>query len=168
MIYTYSHLEDNVTEIYSKIGISDPHELNVENVSEKLGVTVMNGLVSSRAMQRGKEKIVILDLRLKKEKRWPVFCHEVGHLLQQAGNQLNMPNPFRIYQEWKADSFMYHFSIPTFMLQEMQFPKDINNATVIVAKTFNVSYSFSYKRLTRYFNKIYANELIYKRELIHS
>lgn len=56
MIYTYSHLEDNVTGIYSKIGISDPYELTVENVSEKLGVTVMHGLVSSRAYAKGKRK----------------------------------------------------------------------------------------------------------------
>ena len=54
------------------------------------------------------------------------------------------------YQEYKANSFMYHACIPTFMLNELSI-NDYSSSTVLkVSKLFQVEYDFALKRLTQY------------------
>ncbi|MEQ6048477.1 ImmA/IrrE family metallo-endopeptidase [Lysinibacillus capsici] len=51
---------------------------------------------------------------------WQDFGHELGHVLLHMGNQQRMYPLFREYQEYKANNFMYHACVPSFMLDELE------------------------------------------------
>ncbi|RTQ87964.1 ImmA/IrrE family metallo-endopeptidase [Lysinibacillus telephonicus] len=44
------------------------------------------------------------------------FYHELGHVVLHIGNQRQMTDSFRRYKESKANHFMYHACVPTFMI----------------------------------------------------
>src|SRR5699024_7956666 len=92
----------------------------------------------------GKYRIFI-DNRQSKQKQWQDFGHELGHVLCHAGHQLKMNHMFLKYQEWKANNFMYHFCVSTFMLCQL---KEVNVHNVM--NLFNVEYEFACKSLTSY------------------
>ncbi|MGE7094371.1 hypothetical protein ACQKII_23655 [Lysinibacillus sp. NPDC048646] len=57
---------------------------------------------------------------------------------------------FREYQDNKANNFMYHACIPSFMLDELEHC-DAGALTVQhVQQLFNVEYDFAVKRLDQY------------------
>ncbi len=57
---------------------------------------------------------------------------------------------FREYQENKANNFMYHACVPSFMLDEIE----LSDLTVeYVQQNFNVEYDFAFKRMEQYFNR---------------
>ncbi|WP_244504824.1 MULTISPECIES: ImmA/IrrE family metallo-endopeptidase [unclassified Lysinibacillus] len=59
---------------------------------------------------------------------------------------------FREYQENKANHFMYHACVPSFMLDEIE----PNNLTVeYIQEQFNVECDFARKRLEQYLSKWY-------------
>ncbi len=60
---------------------------------------------------------------------------------------------FREYQENKANNFMYHACIPTFMLDELK--QNGANALNVhhIQELFNVEYHFALKRLEQYITK---------------
>ncbi|MCS1383525.1 hypothetical protein NXZ75_15050, partial [Lysinibacillus sphaericus] len=57
---------------------------------------------------------------------------------------------FREYQEYKANNFMYHACVPSFMLDELE-PSDLTVENV--QRLFNVEYDFAFKRLEQYRSK---------------
>lgn len=61
---------------------------------------------------------------------------------------------FREYQERKANNFMYHACMPTFMLQDLQLCDCTPNTVLKLQELFNVEYEFALKRLTQYYNKL--------------
>ncbi|HLR80429.1 MAG TPA: ImmA/IrrE family metallo-endopeptidase, partial [Bacillota bacterium] len=79
------------------------------------------------------------------QKQWQDFGHELGHVLCHAGHQLKMNHMFLKYQEWKANNFMYHFCVPTFMLYQL---KEVNVHNVM--DLFNVEHEFACKRLASF------------------
>lgn len=156
MKYTYTHLEDNVNRLYTEMKILNPSEQSIDAISEKLGIEVCYKEISSRAIITQGTQIIILDKRLNKSIRWEKFCHEVGHILFHKGNQLMMPDSFRLYQEWKSNNFMYHFAVPTFMLRSVNIPVDPDQAIQFLTKTFKVTPSFAKHRLNLYNQKVFS------------
>ncbi|WLP59860.1 ImmA/IrrE family metallo-endopeptidase [Bacillus pumilus] len=156
MKYIYTHLEDNVNRLYAEMKILNPSEQSIDTISEKLGIEVCYKEISSRAIINQSTQIIILDKRLNKCIRWEKFCHEIGHILFHSGNQLLMPDSFRLYQEWKSNSFMYHFAVPTFMLRSVNIPVEPNQAIQFIAKIFKVTPSFAKHRLNLYYQKKFA------------
>lgn len=60
---------------------------------------------------------------------------------------------FHEYQEHKANNFMYHACIPTFMLDELQLHDRTPKTVSRLQDLFNVEYDFALKRLSQYYNK---------------
>ena len=98
---------------------------------------------------------IFLDSRISAQGQWQDFCHELGHLLLHVGDQINMPPLFRQYQEFKANNFMYHACVPTFMLDSLSI-KNMTTYNIHKIQTlFNVEYEFAQQRLNQYIvNKI--------------
>lgn len=100
---------------------------------------------------------IFLNNQLTDQQKWQEFNHELAHVLFHVGNQRKIPDSYRIYQEHKANHFMYHAWIPTFLLYNL----NINNYTyrtiLLVQELFNVEYNFALKRLEQYIsNKYYS------------
>lgn len=153
MKYQMTILEKNVKNIYKKIGVREPG-ICIEVLAEKLGVELIYGRSSFCV-----NGIICIDSRLSKQKAREVFAHELCHSLFHVGNQLNMHELFREYQEFKAENFALHFCIPTFMLLKMRLPKYKHVAAGYVAEIFGVTNEFAFKRLEHYERRLFESKL---------
>lgn len=143
----YSHLEDYIRDLLLSFSIRAPDTLNIQTISSLLKLKVVYGNVSFRY-----NNYIVLK-KDTPQREWQTFGHELGHALMHVGNQLLMPPPFREYQEWKANVFMYHFCVPTFMLEQIKLPMNQYEAISLIAHTFNVEYEFARKRLEKLIQK---------------
>ncbi len=149
----YSHLEDYIKDFYTRIGITTPTLLDFREIAEKLGIKVFYWPDTSQALFAEEKPFIFLDESLTQQQQWQDFCHELAHVLLHSGDQFYMYTLFREYQEYKANNFMYHACMPTFMLDELQLYDYLPQTVVKLQELFNVEYEFALKRLTQYLNK---------------
>ncbi|WP_217580995.1 ImmA/IrrE family metallo-endopeptidase [Lysinibacillus sp. GbtcB16] len=149
MSYT-TYTEDFIKELYSYLNILLLHQLGFHKIAELLGIQVFYWQDKSQALFIKEHSYLFLNEQLTKQQLWQDFCHELGHVLLHTGHQGHMSPLFREYQENKANNFMYHACVPTFMLDEIE-PR---NLTVeYVQQQFNVEYELAFKRIEQYFSK---------------
>ncbi|ANU13501.1 phage-like element PBSX protein [Planococcus halocryophilus Or1] len=146
MANTYNNLEDYITKLLHRIDIFHPHQLTMENIYPRLGLTVYHIPQDSMAI----EGIIFLDNRKTDAYQWQDFGHELCHALWHAGDQALIPLSMREYQEWKAENFSQHLCIPTFMLDKMELPNHEKEAVWMIMETFGVERWFAEKRLRQY------------------
>jgi Zn-dependent peptidase ImmA (M78 family) len=147
----YTILEDFVKCFYEKIGITSPEGLNMYDIASRLGIRIVHTPFSSRAFTRPFMGINLLD-SLSPQQQWQDFGHELRHIIFDSGVQFLLPKEWIRYVECKANSFMYHFCVPTFMLEKLVFPA--YNAELFIASTFNVTLNFAEKRLYQFQSKL--------------
>lgn len=146
MKYVYNNIEEYVKRVYRSIDIYVPRQLDMETIASRLGLNVVFFPCESVVIDQS----IIIDSRLSPEQQWQDFGHELCHALLHVGNQISVPIPFKLYQEWKATNFSYHVCIPTFMLLDMELPTEERLAVYEVRKTFKVEQEFAQKRLDQY------------------
>lgn len=156
MTASYMHIEDYVLTFYLKMGIRKPHDLDFQKVAEELGIKVFYWSEASQALFTGDNGFILLEEYSTEQQQWQDFCHELAHVLLHVGNQSKMNESFRQYQEAKANNFMYHAAVPTFMLDELNIMDLLPGTIYRVQKLFNVEAIFAEKRLKQYLNKKYA------------
>lgn len=149
----YSHLEDFIKEFYFKMNIISPPLLGFREIAKNLGIKVFYWSETSQALYANDLPYIFLDESLSQQQQWQDFCHELAHVLLHTGDQFYMYPLFREYQEYKANNFMYHACMPTFMLDELQLYDYLPQTVVKLQELFNVEYEFAMKRLTQYLNK---------------
>lgn len=142
-----TYLEDYIQNLYKLIGVTIPSELEMPYIARKLGVKIV---YRTSAFRFGNEIILV---RGTKCEEWMEFGHEICHYLRHCGNQANMHPLFAELQEWQAENFMYHFCVPTFMLQKLNLPRNRKKAIWEIQKNFNVSYEFAEIRLEKFTQK---------------
>ncbi|QPQ35538.1 ImmA/IrrE family metallo-endopeptidase [Lysinibacillus sp. JNUCC-52] len=145
-----THTEDFIKELYVRIGTLTPKSLKFQTISKRLGIHVFYWPDTSQSLFSKNISFIILNEKLTKQQQWQDFCHELGHVLLHTGNQQRMYPLFREYQEYKANNFMYHACVPSFMLDELD-PSDLTVENV--QRLFNVEYDFAFKRLEQYRSK---------------
>lgn len=151
MKYT-THTEDFIEELFVRIDILTPHQLNFHKITLHLGIHLFYWADKSQALFLKEQVYIFLNEKLSDQQQWQDFCHELAHVLLHTGQQGSMSPIFREYQENKANNFMYYACVPTFMLDEI----DPSNLTVeFVQQQFNVEYDFAYKRLEQYLSRKY-------------
>jgi len=148
----YTALEDFVKVLYNQIGITQPEDINMSEIASFFGVRIIHSPFSSRYISKPFVAINLLNTLTFQEK-WEDFGHEFRHYLFDVGVQFLLQKIWIQYIEFKANSFMYHFCVPTFMLEKLNFPS--YNAALFIASTFNVTLAFAEKRLYQYKCKIY-------------
>ena len=158
----YTTLEDFVEELYMDIGIVKAKEIDMFAIASYLGIKLKFWDETSEAIEDEDGVFwILINEELGPKEQWQDFAHELCHVLQHEGYQLNMITDFIRYQEIKADNFMYNFCVPTFMLEEYKIANyyNIEDGVSIVAKDFNVTEEFSRKRLIQFRNKIQQAKL---------
>lgn len=153
MAYTYGHLEDYITSLLKGIKIREPHDLNIETVSARLGVEVH--YLPYPAMYL--EKYIFLDSRTTMKKQWQDFGHELCHARLHEGDQALITAMQKDYQEFKAENFAQFFCIPTFMLEKMTFSEYDRDHIWRIEETFLVEKKFAEKRMKQYVRKLRAS-----------
>ncbi|WP_404427269.1 ImmA/IrrE family metallo-endopeptidase [Ureibacillus chungkukjangi] len=156
-MYTTSHTEDLIKVFYTKLGILKPDQLKCEIIATKLGIDIFYWDKPSQALFMEDRAWIFLNEHLTPSQMWQDFCHELCHVLFHCGNQIYIKDSFRQYQEAKANQFMYHACVPSFMLRELNITDSSYKSIKTVSQLFNVDYSFASKRLAQYVsNKYYA------------
>ena len=152
-MYHYSHLEDYIITLYTKIGIQRIEHVTMKNVASGLDITVYTFEGSSEGVYAAGRQYIFLNRDLSLQEQWQEFGHELCHILRHAGHQGRMAQSFVEYQEWQADNFALHVCIPTFMLVEMELSRNRKRALWEIQESFNVTYDFAEKRLEQFTQK---------------
>lgn len=149
----YNHLEDYIKTIYTQLKIDAPELLELKTIAKKLDIKLFYWEDKSQAILYDDMSVIFIDSRISPEKQWQEFNHELCHVLIHAGDQLIMPPLFREYQEFKANNFMYHACVPTFMLDKLEI-HDCSAITINrIQELFNVEYDFANTRIENYIIK---------------
>lgn len=145
-----THTEDYIQDLYTRMGILKAQQLDFKKIAMHFGIQVFYWPDKSQALFLKNHAYIFLNDYLTNQHRWQDFCHELAHVLLHSGHQGRMSPLFREYQENKANNFMYHACIPSFMLDELG-QSDASALTVQhVQQLFNVEYDFAVKRLEQY------------------
>lgn len=156
-----TYTEDFIEEMYRKIGIENPQQLGFPKIADALGVKVYFWKNPSQALFIGSQVFIALNENLNNPQQWQEFCHELSHVLQHNGHQGyqgKMPRCWIEYQENKANNFMYHACIPSFMLDMLKITDYTFPTVILIQKLFNVEYEFALRRVTQYLNN---KEILY-------
>ena len=149
MNYT-THTEDFIKKLYNRMGILVPQQITFKTIAIRLGIQLFYWSDTSQALFLKEKAYIIINEQLSSQQQWQDFCHELAHVLLHSGHQGHMSPLFREYQENKANNFMYHACIPSFMLDELE-QSDADALTIqYVQQLFNVEYDFALKRLEQY------------------
>lgn len=157
-----TYTEDFIKEMYKKIGIEKPQQLGFQNIAGALGIKVYFWKNPSQALFIGSKVFIALNENLTKAQQWQEFCHELSHVLQQNGHQGyrgKLPRCWIDYQENKANNFMYHACIPSFMLDTLKITDSTFPTIILLQKLFNVEYEFAVRRVRQYLNNKKASLL---------
>ncbi|WP_446738942.1 ImmA/IrrE family metallo-endopeptidase [Rummeliibacillus sp. BSL5] len=147
-----NYLEDFIKNFYMHLGINNPIQLKMEDISRKLNIGLFNWNEPSQALFLNGHPYIFLNCHSPHNFQWQDFCHELGHILWHAGDQMRLPTSFVEYQEFKANNFSLHAAVPTFMLNELDLPEVYDEAVTLIQKKFRVSASFAARRLNHYVN----------------
>lgn len=150
MSYTTNSTEDYINQLYRAIDIHHPHQLDIEEIASRNGLSV--AYLATEAMNI--KGTIVLDDRVAAAEQWQDFGHELCHALWHSGNQITMPMPYQVYQENKSNNFAQYACIPSFMLHGMKLPEHENEAIWLIMETFGVTRDFAEKRLRQYMQNL--------------
>ncbi|MCY9350690.1 ImmA/IrrE family metallo-endopeptidase [Bacillus licheniformis] len=151
-----SMLEEEVKKIYMKLNIARPEQIDMERIAAAFRIYLHFEEAESGMFHVNGSYSIVLNNKLTPEQQWEDFAHELCHVLKHCGNQFVMNKMFRQLQEFQANSFMYHFCVPTFMLSKMKLPQLKRDAVQLISDMFNVTPPFAEKRLEMYLRKLYS------------
>jgi Zn-dependent peptidase ImmA (M78 family) len=119
--YQTTELEDWVSSMYKKIGISTPSLINEQKISRYFDIYLKKKPMHSSFHIFGRYRDIVIDEREPEEKHREIFFHELCHILRHSGIQSMMPTAFRELQEWDAKHFTQYAAIPRHMLKFIPF-----------------------------------------------
>ena len=151
MMNMTTHTENFITNLYYKINITKPSQLQYRKLASLLNIQIFYWNKSSQALFDETNVYILLNEQLTPQQLWQDFCHELGHVLLHTGQQDQMTKSWIDYLENKANNFMYHACVPSFMLDEIE-PDALTVQNI--QRLFNVEYEFALKRLTQYQSKL--------------
>lgn len=159
MIYLkrfWTYTECYVKELYEHLQIFSREQLNAKTIAKLLDVKLFYWEEKSQAIIYDDMSAIFIDLRNSIERQWQDFCHELAHVLLHIGIQEKLPKMYIEYQEHKANQFMYHAAVPTFMLDCLD--PSLYTANKI-AELFGVELDFAEHRLDHYLTQKYRGTM---------
>lgn len=151
MSYT-THTEDFIENLYTQLGIFLPYQLDFKEIAYRLDIQLYYWKNPSQVLFLKDQAYIFLEEGLTPQQLWQDFCHELSHVLFHSGSQAKMPYSWIEYQEWKANSFMLHACVPTFMLKKLALPLGEKNAVQFICEHFNVEEVIANQSLQYYSN----------------
>jgi Zn-dependent peptidase ImmA (M78 family) len=151
MNYTLTPLEAEIKRLYLSWGMCQPEQIDLFGIAEKLDIWIYVTDFESQAIER-EEGLFSLNLDKNKslQEQWEDFGHEIAHILNHGGNQLDMSEGFADFQETKANNFALQFCVPTFMLLDSILPSNRKETILYIMETFNVTEHFARKKLIHF------------------
>ncbi|OAB34167.1 ImmA/IrrE family metallo-endopeptidase [Paenibacillus glacialis] len=153
--------EQFVNDLYQEIGITETHQLEIDELSQLLNIWIHYASIPSRAIDSAKGlSTMFIDDRNNLVKQWLEFLHELCHLLRHAGNQTLMPKQFTDAQEKEAERFVLYAAIPFSMLNRLTLPTRKSDAIAFVAHEFRVPLELAERRIEQIEHDNYQSKLM--------
>ncbi|BDG46393.1 ImmA/IrrE family metallo-endopeptidase [Parageobacillus sp. KH3-4] len=149
MTYVYKpfELEAFVSKMYQQMGIFYPEQINEDYIAAKLGIELVYSRYRSYADEDEGFKIINIHKYLDPFQKREIFFHELGHLLRHGGDQTEMTQMFRDWQERDAKRFTQYAAIPYHMLRFIDFTLPRQHILLEMRETFRVPESLCQSRL---------------------
>lgn len=152
--YVTTHLEDWVTNMYKRLNVHQPKEINPVKIARYFEIYIKQHPYPSRYDVNGRFKAITLDSRSTPREKYEQFYHELCHILRHTGHQTMMPTAYRELQERDANNFMVYAAVPHHMLHFIDFNKPTPLLLRDMSDMFRVTELLCQKRLERIKNRI--------------
>lgn len=149
---SYNRLEDTIKEIYTKLDVFHPRQLDIELIASRLGFSIAYIHGISKYIES--IKTICIKKSLSREEQWQDFGHELCHALWHAGNQMSMPIDWRHYQEWQANSFSFEACVPRFLLEAELKENPTVHPINLISEKFGVTNEFAFERYLIHIRKM--------------
>lgn len=148
--YTPPLVEQWVSNTFLKAQLLYPSDLTAKSICRAFGITYgfYEGMSGAKIINQ--KPYIAVDTRIPLPEQHEEFLHELGHVLRHSGDQVNMPDTLRLYQEWDANLFALYAAIPLHMI-------DFDNGYSIssLMDEFNVTEGLVLKRVDDIRQKTY-------------
>jgi Zn-dependent peptidase ImmA (M78 family) len=147
--YTPTPFERWVSDTLINASILSPFDICAEKICNAFGIEYAAhfGIAGSKSTDDG--SYIVTDKRLQLPEQHEQFMHELGHVLRHYGDQTNMPDMFRKYQECDAEVFAMYAAVPFHMIY---FSRPCSYQSL--ADEFNVTPKLALKRIENITQKI--------------
>lgn len=136
-----THLEQSIFNLYNSLNIWNPHEIDLELISESL--SYWNNQNFWPQSNYDSSSTLGLDVTCWCFIRWKrsegKIAHEICHCLNHVGNQLILPVSF--IQENQSQAGSAHLLMPLWMLSSFDLFMEYNQLVQFLSKVFRVSLS---------------------------
>jgi Zn-dependent peptidase ImmA (M78 family) len=151
-----------IKRVLDECGYLYPYPIDLEELCNYLGIRIVyyKGDTASYRCTNGEHRMY---LPKKSEDYYALkhqMGHEIGHFLKHDGIELELPpdlHDFGQYLENQADNFANRLLVPTHLLNKMDFPDDMGQATQMVSEIFDVSRDLAQIRLTQYLRQVFTH-----------
>jgi Zn-dependent peptidase ImmA (M78 family) len=143
-------VEKWVSDTLIKAGILYPSDICSNKICKAFDIDYAHhfGIAGSKTNEIG--SFIVTDERLQLPEQHEQFLHELGHVLRHYGDQTNMPQSLREYQEWDAILFAMYAAVPFHMI-------DFSRSHTVhsIMEEFNVTRALANKRIEDIRQKTY-------------
>lgn len=117
-MYTKSHLEDWIENLYRSISIITPEQIDFERIAELLGISVYFKPIPSCSFKYNDVYTIILDSRKTRFEQWDDFAHELCHLYRHEGDKKQCQSFGQIIRRDKPITSHITFASPLLCFME--------------------------------------------------
>lgn len=151
-----NNTENYIYHLCKSINILNYDQLSIDSISTILDINILYWEYSSELVCFKDKHKMFINEQLTLQEQWQDFGHEMYHYFFDETSYSLLNESYGAYGESKADYFMYHFCIPTFMLMEL---KGVNVYDVM--NLFNVEFEFALRRLEMYRNNVLTKKGVF-------
>lgn len=156
--YKETELEQWISGLYLKHGITSTAEHDIEHIARAFGVELV--YEECPPFSDNEEQVIFLNKHADEITSRVVFFHELCHCLRHAGDQRTMSALFRSAQESEAEQFVLYAAIPFYMFVKLPVPDQRGEAIHFLAETFRVPYDLAENRLDQIQRRVLHGSLM--------
>ncbi len=112
IIYQVPQLESRIVQFYQSKKVFTPSELSLRLFNSELNILVTHSAGPARSAKIYDTYEIWIDPDYPLEERRVEIAHEIGHFLLHSGQQLWMPDDWRLKQECQANRFSMYALMP--------------------------------------------------------
>jgi len=145
--YQLTPLEQWIQDLYLRLKITEPAQLNILNLANRMNVWIYFRSVASKALEINGQYSINIDRRLNKREQYEEFLHELCHLLRHSGNQTILPVQFSEKQEQEAQHFILYAAVPYSMFIQLELPEMQRDIADLLVQEFGITHAIANKRI---------------------
>lgn len=159
--YQMTALEKWTEDLYERLGIREPSQITIANISERLNIWIHYLDVRSKGIEASAGMYsMFIDNRLPAGMQRLEFLHELCYLLRHAGNQSVMPEHYTQAQQDEADRFILYAAMPYSMISRRSLPELRSEAISVITTEFEVPRELAMQRIDQIQRRIFQGQLL--------